>query len=286
MTLAFNIGFLEIKWVDVLDIFLVAFLMYQVYKLMKGSVAIRVFLGFLSLYLIYLLVGALGMELLSSILGQFMGVGILALIILFQTEIRRFLSLIGKTTTLQGEGVISSFFRKKGRTELINSEIIVEVALRLSQERTGALIVFSKSSPLKFYSESGDLIDAEISKRLLLSIFNKDSPLHDGAVIIYEGRIKAARCILPISDKQTLPPKFGMRHRAAVGLSEITDAIILVVSEENGMVSLVRNGAFLQNLLPKKLKEELDNFYLDRRTFVGKQLKTMTKAKFATKPSP
>lgn len=244
--------------------------MYQVYKLMKGSVAIRVFLGFLSLYLIYLLVGALGMELLSSILGQFMGVGILALIILFQTEIRRFLSLIGKTTSLQGDGIFTGLLKKRTAHEIINTEAIVDAVSRMSQEKTGGLIVFSKSSPLKFYAESGDSINAEISKRLLLSIFNKNSPLHDGAVIIYEGKIKAARCILPISDNQNLPPKFGMRHRAAVGISEITDALILAVSEESGFVSLVRNGVYLQNLKPKKLKDELENFYLDKRTFVGK----------------
>jgi DNA integrity scanning protein DisA with diadenylate cyclase activity len=165
---------------------LVAGLMYQVYKLMRGSIAIRIFLGFLSLYLIYLVVTATQMELLSSILGQFMGVGVLALFILFQQEIRKFLLMIGKSTPFSVDGLFGGLFVKdKNIYDFINISAIIEACKALGGSNTGALIVISKSSELKFYAESGDLVDAELSKRLLQSIFNKFSPLHDGAVIIY-----------------------------------------------------------------------------------------------------
>jgi diadenylate cyclase len=181
---AFNIGFLQISWVDVIDILLVSFLLYQVYKLMQGSVALRVFIGFLFLYLIYLVVRAAEMELLSSILGQFMGVGVLAAIILFQQEIRKFLLILGRTSVFSGEGNFNLPWRKNINGQEFNITPIIEAAKSLGGSNTGALIVFSKNSELKFYAESGDLIDAIVSKRLLLAIFNKHSPLHDGAGII------------------------------------------------------------------------------------------------------
>ena len=187
--LAFKIGFLEIGWVDIIDIGFVSILLYHVYKLMRGSVAIRVFLGFLFLYLLYLVVRAAEMELLSIILGQFMGVGVLAVIILFQQEIRKFLLIIGRTTAFDRE----SFFKSIGlvwRNSSSNSKFdvtpLVEGMKSLGGANTGALIVVSKNTELKFYAESGDRMDAILSKRLLLSIFNKYSPLHDGAAIVYE----------------------------------------------------------------------------------------------------
>ena len=248
MTLLFKIGFLDIGWVDFIDIALVSLLLFQVYKLMKGSVAVKVFLGFLSLYLIYLVVEAAQMELLSSILGQFMGVGVIAVIILFQQEIRKFLLLIGKTTAFDRENFFKRFSWRKNNVRSFNITPVIEAAKTLGGSNTGALIVFSKSSELKFYAESGDIIDAMVSKRLLLSIFNKYSPLHDGAVIIHQGRIKAARCILPVSEKDDLPAHFGLRHRASVGMSEATDTLILVVSEETGQMSITRNGEVYHNL--------------------------------------
>jgi len=238
----FKIGFLELSWIDILDICFVGLLLFQLYKLMKGSVAVKIFLGFLSLYLFFLVVKAAGMQLLSDILGQFMGVGVLAAIILFQQEIRKFLLLIGKTTTFNRENFFKNFsWKKDGAQENVNITPVIEASKTLSSTNTGALIVFSKSSPLKFYAETGDILDAGVSKRLLVAIFNKSSPLHDGAAIIYENRIKAARCILPVSENDDLPAQFGLRHRAAIGMSETTDTLVLVISEETGQLSVVRN---------------------------------------------
>mgnify|MGYP003665595376 FL=1 len=234
MTLLFKIGFLDISIVNIIDIALVAALLYQVYKLLKGSVAIKIFLGFLSIYLIYLLVRALRMELLSAILGQFMGVGVIAAIIIFAPEIRKFLLLIGRSSLLSDDNVWKDmlFFWRKKDNSLFNISPIIDASKTLAGSNTGALMVISKSTELKFYAESGDILDAELSKRLLISIFNKYSPLHDGAVIIHNGKIKAARCILPVTERE-VPAQFGLRHRAAIGMSEATDAIVLIVSEEN-----------------------------------------------------
>ncbi|CAN5559432.1 diadenylate cyclase CdaA [soil metagenome] len=261
MIYLFRVGFLEISWVDIIDITLVSFLLYQVYKLMQGSVAVKIFLGFLSLYLIYLVVNAAEMELLSAILGQFMGVGVLAAIILFQQEIRKFLLLIGKTTVFNSDNIFSGLpWRRNDPSKNLNVTPIIEAAKTLGGSNTGALIVFSKNSELRFYAESGDLIDAVISKRLLLSIFNKYSPLHDGAVIIYQGRVKAARCILPVTEQENLPAHFGLRHRAAIGMSEITDTLVIVVSEETGQLSAVKAGKIYHNLSTQELRNRINEY--------------------------
>ncbi|MDX5346158.1 MAG: diadenylate cyclase CdaA [Hymenobacteraceae bacterium] len=260
----FTIGFLEIEWLDVIDILLVTILLYQLYKLLTGSVALKIFLGLLSIYLLYLVVKAAGMELLSIILGQFMGVGVLAAIILFQPEIRRFLLLIGKTTAFNNEGFFRGFpWRHNEQSDKLSLTPFIEAAKSLAGKNTGALIVFAKSSELKFYAESGDLIDAIISKRLLMAIFNKTSPLHDGAVIISNNRIKAARCILPVTENNEVPASMGLRHRAAIGLTEVTDSVVLVVSEETGQISLVRNGEVFRNLSTADLRSKLNNFLFD-----------------------
>lgn len=260
MIFLFTIGFLEISWVDVIDILLVSILLYQVYKLMKGSVALSIFLGFLSLYLFYLVVRAAQMELLSGILGQFMGVGVLAAIILFQQEIRKFLLLVGKTTSFNRENFLRNFWGRNSKINHINLTPIMDAVKSMSGSNTGALIVFSKNSPLKFYAESGDLIDAIVSKRIILSIFNKYSPLHDGAVIIHANRIKAARCILPVTERDDLPAEFGLRHRAAIGMTESTDTLVLVVSEETGQMSVVRNGNIFHNLSIKEIRAKINEY--------------------------
>lgn len=265
MILGFNIGFLEISWVDVIDILLVSILLYHLYKLMKGSVAVKIFLGILSLYLIFLIVKSAQMELLTVILGQFMGVGVIAAIILFQPEIRKFLLVIGRTTSLNKESVFKNFalWKRKEQQKSMNITSVIEAVKALGGSNTGALIVFSKESPLKFYAESGDELDAAISKRLLLSIFNKYSPLHDGAVIIHNSKIKAARCILPVSEQDDLPALFGLRHRAALGMSETTDTLILVVSEETGQLSIARNGELFHNLSPLELRKTIFNYLFE-----------------------
>lgn len=261
MTLLFKIGFLDISIVNIIDIALVAALLYQVYKLLKGSVAIKIFLGFLSIYLIYLLVRALRMELLSAILGQFMGVGVIAAIIIFAPEIRKFLLLIGRSSLLSDDNVWKDmlFFWRKKDNAIFNISPIIDASKTLAGSNTGALMVISKSTELKFYAESGDILDAELSKRLLISIFNKFSPLHDGAVIIHNGRIKAARCILPVTERE-VPAQFGLRHRAAIGMSETTDAIVLIISEETGQLSMSKNGKILHNMSFQEIRETINDY--------------------------
>ncbi|MBO3700795.1 diadenylate cyclase CdaA [Roseivirga sp. E12] len=264
MIYAFKIGFLDVRWIDILDILLVSVLLYQVYKLLKGSVAVRVLIGFLVLYLVYLVVRAAQMELLAGILGQFMGVGVLAAIIIFSQEIRKFLLILGKTTFRQNDLLQSiMIWKKREAKESFNITPIIEAAKSLSSTNTGALIVFSKNSELKFYVDSGDFMDAAISKRLLISIFNKYSPLHDGAVIINQGKVRAARCILPVSERD-IPAQFGMRHRAALGMSEATDTLTLIISEESGQMSIARNGAIDNNLSIPEIRKRINIYFQEK----------------------
>jgi uncharacterized protein (TIGR00159 family) len=267
---------MDFRLVDILDILAVSFLLFQVYKLMKGSVAIRIFLGFLFLYLIYLVVRAIDMELLSAILGQFMGVGVIAVIILFQQEIRKFLLMLGKTTFFNRDTIFKNIWNREEGVEL-NITQVVEAAKSMGGSNTGALIVFSRDTELKFYAESGDIVDAVVSKRLLLSIFNKYSPLHDGAVIIHKNRIKAARCVLPVTERDNLPAQFGMRHRAAVGMSEVTDTLLLVVSEETGQMSVVRNGLVFHNLSGQEIRDKIRDYLTEEKRDFGQKLQDMLK---------
>lgn len=248
MTLLFKLFFLDVTWVDLVDIGLVAILLYQVYKMIRGSLAVNIFLGILALYLIYLVVKAAQMELLATILGQFMGVGVLAMIILFQPELRKFLLVIGRSTELNRNFFKSLAHWRTRYHDDFDVHQVTEAVKNLKATHTGALIVFSRDSDLKSYVETGDPVDAEVSKRLILSIFNKNSPLHDGAMIIFKGRIKAARCVLPVSENDHLPPHFGLRHRSALGMSEVTDTLVVAVSEETGRLILARNGKFLRGL--------------------------------------
>ncbi|HYI78712.1 MAG TPA: diadenylate cyclase CdaA [Chryseolinea sp.] len=257
MIFLFKIGFLEVGWVDFVDIALVSVLLYQVYKLIRGSIAMNIFLGILALYLVYLIVRAAEMELLATILGQFMGVGVLAMIILFQPEIRKFLLVIGRGTEFR-ENIFKTIanWRHQYHDDFDVNEVI-EAVKSLKATKTGALIVFSRDTELKFYAQTGDALDATVNKRLLLSIFNKNSPLHDGAVIIYKGRIKAARCVLPVTENDHLPAHYGLRHRAAVGMSENTDTLILAISEETGRLILARNGKYLRLIKLKHVEKKI-----------------------------
>lgn len=255
------ISFLTFRWLDALDILIVAILLYQLYRLVRGTAAVNIFLGILSLYLLWMVVRALNMQLLDSILGQFIGVGVLALIVVFQQEVRRFLLLIGTTGIMRGKRSPLRWFNFKnglGDTEQLDIDAIVSACLNMAQTSTGAIIVVKKESSLQFYSNTGDEIDAAVSAVMLESIFYKNSPLHDGAVIIAGNRIKAARCVLPVTDDEEFPAHLGMRHRAAVGLSESSDAIVLVVSEQTGGISAAQNGQLQYDISPKKLREILE----------------------------
>jgi uncharacterized protein (TIGR00159 family) len=273
-----QIGFLEISTIDVVDILLVSFLIYQIYKIINGSVAFKIFTGVISIYILYYAVKAMGMELLSSILGQFIGVGVLAGIILFQQEIRRLLLMIGRTSVFNSGSFMKILSRKDNiSTTSFDLNPILEAMKALGTSRFGGLIVIPRSSELKFFIETGEIIDSVISKKMLITIFNKNSPMHDGAVILSKNRIKAARCILPVSESQELPANLGLRHRSALGLSEVTDAIILVVSEETGQFSLAHDANLEHNLSIAELKSKINQLLsVKKERLVDKLLKKET----------
>jgi len=252
--------FINITFFDVLDILLVAFLLYKIYMLIKNSVAINIFVGIAAIYILWVVVKALKMQMLSTILGQVMGIGAIALVIVFQQEVRRFLLLIGsKYFSESYKTKILRFFSLKFKAEpKLNIKSIIVAVDEMAKKKVGALIVITKKMNLDNYSHIGDELDANISSRILESIFSKESPLHDGAVIVYNNKIKAARCILPVSDKIDLPPHYGTRHRAALGMTEATDSFIIVVSEETGSVSYALNGNLIYDITIEKLFETLE----------------------------
>jgi uncharacterized protein (TIGR00159 family) len=251
--------FIEIRVLDVIDVLLVAYLMYQVYILIRGTVAMNIFIGILSFYLLWIIVRALDMQLLGSILGQIIGVGVIAMIIVFQQEIRRFLIYIGNQyfsrNRLTLEKVIPISITPHPKVKI---KSIIKAVINMAKSKTGALVVIARKSELTVYAETGDSLNAETSSRLIESIFNKESPLHDGALIINGDRIVAARCVLPISENLNLPPNYGMRHRAALGLSENTDALTIIVSEQTGKVSIAESGKLLTDVGAKELMSKLD----------------------------
>lgn len=234
---------IDMTFTDVLDIMLLGFLIFFMYRLIRDSAAMNIFLGIIVLYLAWVVVRALKMEMMSSLLGQILGVGVIALIILFQQEIRRFLLLIGTKYIKHGRFTGGIFSKgEQGMRDKESLEEILQACQRMSETRTGALIVLAQENSLKDIAEGGDIVNANINKRLIENIFFKNSPLHDGAMIIANNRIMAARCTLPNTAKTDIPAHLGMRHRAAIGLSETCDAIVIVVSEETGRISYVQNG--------------------------------------------
>ena len=240
------LDFLDIRIIDIVDIVLVAFLLYSVYNLVKGTVAINILVGIIIVYAIYIVTQLLEMALLSRILGGFLGVGMFALIVVFQQEIRKFLLMLGSTNF----NARRRFFKKlnifSGDSGLaINLESIVSACKKMSASNTGALIVIQRNNSLDFVKNTGDEMNLEVNQPIIESIFFKNSPLHDGALIIEENRITATRVILPVSNDRKIPLRFGLRHRAAVGITEKTDAVCLVVSEENGQISYLKDGDFV-----------------------------------------
>ncbi|MCL3779290.1 TIGR00159 family protein [Prolixibacteraceae bacterium JC049] len=240
--------FITIGMMDVVDILLVALLLYEIYKLVKGTAAFNIFIGIFVFYLAWLLIKALNMQLLSSILGQFIGVGVLALIIVFQPEIRRLFMVLGTRYKLSQTLSLDNLFMQKTKSTT-NEHIkeIVNACLNMARTYTGALIVISRKNELREFSRTGEKINARISQALIETIFFKNSALHDGAMIVHGNKIAAARCILPVTDKN-VDGKLGLRHRAAIGLTEATDAQVVVVSEETGRISYVVDGAIHQDL--------------------------------------
>lgn len=257
----FHIGFLSVRLLDILDILIVAFLLFKIYELLKGGAAMSIFIGIVAIYLLWwLFVRVLDMQLLGALLGQFIGVGVIALIIVFQQEVRRFLVLMGTNSIIAKSPFTKQLFPwnwQFQRAMPLNIAPIVKACFAMAKNKTGALIVITRATDLKFYASTGDIMDAEVSKRLIESIFFKNSPLHDGAIIIEGNKIKAARCVLPVTENTDLPAHLGMRHRAALGVSEQSDAMAIVVSEETGEVAIAIEGTIKTNLTSEELEKKM-----------------------------
>jgi diadenylate cyclase len=249
--------FISVNLIDVVDIVLVALLIYQLYYLIKGTAAINIFIGILLFYLLWILVKALNMQLFGSILGKFIDVGFIALLIVFQQELRRFLLFIG-TSDIFTKGKIFDFKWNMNPTHKMDINAIVKSCKNMSESKTGAIIIITKNNELKFYANTGDAIEAKVSVRMIESIFYKNSPLHDGALIISGNEIVAARCVLPVTENNEFPAHLGMRHRAAVGITENTDAIAVVVSEQTGDISFSKEGDLKHAVTPERLRELLE----------------------------
>ncbi len=245
---------------DIIDIILVAVILYQIYKLMKQTRSVNIFYGVLVFIIFWIVVSkVLEMKLIGSILDQLVSVGAIALIVLFQEDIRQFFFRIG--TRQHGQRIIRFFRgeRKKGVDNIYrhtHDDIIpiVMACINMSKQRIGALIVMQNDLPLGEFIRTGETIDAKISQRLIENIFFKNSPLHDGAMIIADNKVVAAACILPISHDLDIPKDFGLRHRAAKGISHETDAMAIVVSEETGNITVAWDNQFQSHITAEELE--------------------------------
>lgn len=248
--------FIQVRIFDIIDILLVAGLFYGLFRLLKGTSAMSIFIGIVAIFLIWQLVKALQMEMLTAILGAFVSVGFIALIIIFQPEIRRFLFTIGDQAR---EGKLTrkfKFLRVRSNVDL-DIASVTKACLNMSEIKQGALILLTRKNNLDDIVTTGVVVNADISNPLIENIFFKNSPLHDGAMVIRHNRITAARCILPVSNKTNIPGHYGLRHRAAIGVTEVNDCIALVVSEETGNISMVTEGN-IRTINPAELKETIE----------------------------
>ena len=256
--MGFHIGFK-----DIVDIFLVAILLYQTFRLLKRTGAVNIFVGILAFIICWILVSyVFKMELLGGIFDRVISVGAFALIVLFQDEIRRFFSRIGSRRKGSLLHSLKRFFGNNTSNKENTDFDLVQIVLacrNLSKSSTGALIILTRNNSLDFYSQSGEQLNANINSRLIENIFFKNSPLHDGALIISNRKLKAAACILPVSKNQSIPKRMGLRHRAALGVTENSDAIAIVVSEETGHISYAVNGQLTVNLKPEQLEHFLSD---------------------------
>lgn len=248
---------IPIRLVDLLEIAIVSYVLFKLYLLMRGTIAVQIFLGVLAIILIQAVVTLLDMTMLQAFFGSLSEVFVLAVIVLFQPEIRRLLLLLGQNPLLR------RFMRAPGQNQLVTE--VVEAVREMSDNEIGALIVVERSTGLRSYIETGAQLQARVDRDLLVTIFYAQNPLHDGAVIIRNLRIEAARCILPVSSSRKLSPHLGLRHRAAVGVTEQTDAFVIIVSEETGSISIAKDGELISNLST----EELVTYLTDALTTQG-----------------
>ena len=251
--------FLQMKVADILDILLLGIIIFLLFKWLRGTSAMSIFVAIVSLYLIRVIVGAFDMRLMVAIMDMILDVGVLAIIVIFQPEIRKFLIRLGNRymNNAKGRAIIDKLTGKEKKQVTVSEEVndLTEACRRMSEDKTGALIVIAHKNPLEEIISTGDRIDSAIHRRLIMNLFFKNSPLHDGALVIVGGRIVAARCTLPITERTNIPANFGMRHKAAIGITEETDADAIVVSEETGKISFVKGGTVtpIQNINELKL---------------------------------
>ncbi len=242
---------------DLIDILLVAFILYEFYKLMKTSGTLAVFSGIISVVILWVLVSwVLEMKLLGAIMDGVMSVGVIVLVILFKDHILRFLYALGSH---RGWRFLANLFRNNSKLDPEGKYIapVVLASMNMARKKTGALIVIQKEMDLSIYEHTGEIINADVNARLIENIFFKNSPLHDGAMIIAEGRIKAAGCILPVAYDADIPKEMGLRHRSGLGMSIETDAIVIIVSEERGQISVAKKGKLIVNISAEELQQEL-----------------------------
>lgn len=241
--------FIKVRILDIIDILIVAWLLYLLYINIKGTSAMSIFIGIFLIYMLWLIVRAFEMQLLGAILGQVVGVGVIAILIVFQQEVRKFLIVFGTKYFSSWQRTFQNilYTRTKPISE-VKIKSIHKACVQMARLKTGALIAIRRKSNLVMYAETGDILNANTSSRLIESVFHKDSPLHDGALIIDNDLIYAARCVLPVSEQFNLPAHYGMRHRAALGMSENTDALVIIISEQTGRMSVADNGTISENV--------------------------------------
>lgn len=261
------ISIADVRILDIVDIIVVLFLIWQIYKLLKGTIAFNIFIGVMLLYGVWFIVRYLDMRLLTFVLGPFVGFGVLILIIIFQQEVRQFLLLLGNNTLKNRFTFLEKFWNDHDLVDdtALNRKVdeIMYAMLHFKGTRTGALLVISKNQDTPIWNNSGQIIDGRISSQLIKTIFQKESPMHDGAAVIINNRVYAVSVILPVTEDNTIAPTLGLRHRAAIGVTERTNATAFIVSEENGQWSFTKNGKLTAISKEEELRQIL------RKSFMG-----------------
>lgn len=255
------LSFLHFGIIDFIDVLIVTYLFYQFFLLIRNTVAQKIFYVIIGVYFIWLFVKAFHFGLLSTILGHIMGVGVIAVLIVFQQEVRRFLLILGaKSTNRLNSSSFFAFFsknKKQNECKIPLSEILISVEY-MKERKIGALIVLSDKNDLDNYYESGQIIDSNVKSTLIETIFFKNTPLHDGAMFIVQDKIVAAACILPLTERTDLPYYLGLRHRAALGITEVSETLAIVVSEERGQISFAEFGKIYVGVDIKTLKQKIE----------------------------
>ena len=254
--------FPEIRFVDILDVLLVALLIFELYRLVRGTNVLRIFWAVVAIYIFWRIADLFNMRFCSQIFGGIISIGIIALVIVFQPEVRKFLLLIGTKTQLTGDTVVKRFQfwrRDMGRRTGINLEPYISACMHMSATKTGALIIFQRSNSVEELVRTGETLNAQVSSALLEALFFKNSPLHDGAVIVKDNTVLAARCILPVTSRTDIDPNLGLRHRSAIGVTEQLDVVSVIVSEETGAISYALEGEIHHDVTPAQLRQALES---------------------------